>query len=634
MLIIPPHEEAIGSPATLWYHQQPVPPASLVNATEASPRRLRPADEQIDTPRNGAPNHSLRSRVFLDMETGVRIGPYRIEGEVGRGGMGIVFAAVHEQLGRRVAVKQLAPALTRQPEFRERFSGEARAQARLQHPNVVSVYDLLETDGEFFLVMEYVEGTALGDHLAARPAGCLPWKEAIGLLAQVLEALDYAHARGVIHRDVKPSNVIVCADGRIKLTDFGIALLAGDPRLTVSQSVIGTPTYMSPEQILRPREVDRRTDLYSAAVVLYEMLAGAPPFEADNDFQLSKLQIEAPPPDLGARVPGLPQEVTATVARALAKAPEERFPDARAFLAALRAGAATPAPRPPETGTFSAFVRRRGQAAALALGTASLLAGAGLAWWTLRADPPARMPQVETSAKAVEPGGPPHDLGATQSAAEGAAISTVPPQPETGPEKPEANPVEREPGEELAPKPERLPPRPVRDPTPVQAVADEREVVEAIRARVRSGLEQAEAQFVAGDLEDARTTLAPLSALAAGNRAGLVEELVSLRLLEERITDEIVARRAAEREEVAKEALQRAAWQRRLSEIEELIAAKSYPEAKKLAGWLAGEAGAPPEVVERARTLSKEAEKGLKEVFSDSGWTTTNEIQRKPPVPR
>lgn len=597
------------------------------------------------------------------MESGARVGPYRVEGEVGRGGMGIVFAAVHVQLGRRVALKQLAPALTRQPELRERFSGEARAQARLQHPNVVSVYDLLEKDGEYFLVMEYVEGAALGDHLAARPDGRLPPAEALGLFAPVLEALDYAHAHGVIHRDVKPSNVMVCADGRVKLTDFGIALLAGDPRLTVSQAVIGTPAYMSPEQILRPREVDRRTDLYSAAVVLYEMLAGAPPFEADNDFLLSKLQIEAPPPDLAARVPGLAPGVAAAVARALAKEPDERFPDARAFLAALRDGAA-PAPPPRDSWSLAALVRPPVQAAVLAFGAVSLLAGGGLAWRTLRADPPGRTPHVEAGTEAAEPGGPHLGPGSTESGFGGEGGTALPPgtdegagraeaakdplgqdageepetQPETDPRPPPKPETDQERGGPRPPRPEpdpkmgrRRPPGPERDPVPVRPVADEREMVEAIRGKVRSGIEQAEAQLAAADPESARATLAPFHALAAGHRAGLVEELVSLRLLEERITQAIVDRRAAEAEEAGKKALLEAAWQRRLAEIEELLAAKSYPEARKLAARLAAEAGVPPEVAERARALAEQADAGLRDAFSGSGWSTTNEIRRKPP---
>ena len=292
------------------------------------------------------------------------VGPYRIEEMLGRGGMGVVYRGTHEHLGRQVAIKELAPELTQQPEFKERFFAEARTQARLHHPNIVTVFDLLEEQGEFFIVMEYVAGRTCDELLKENAGRGLGLGEAAGIFSQVLAALDYAHSEGVIHRDVKPSNVLLTADGRVKLMDFGIALLVGDKRLTSSQASIGTPIYMSPEQILRPREMDHRTDIYSAAIVFYEMLAGAPPFDAESMYEINKLQIEAPPPDLSSLNPAVPAAVTAVVSRALAKSPDERFMSAGEMLRALRealpaaAGAATlpspaisqPAPGVPLTG--------------------------------------------------------------------------------------------------------------------------------------------------------------------------------------------------------------------------------------------------------------------------------------------
>jgi predicted Ser/Thr protein kinase len=263
------------------------------------------------------------------------IGQYRIEAPLGRGGMGVVYRGVHEHLGRPVAIKALAPELTQQPEFRERFFAEAKTQARLQHPNIVGVYDLLEDGGEYFIVMEFVSGEGLDDRLKAMAGQRMELQEMIGIGSQVLAALDYAHSEGVIHRDIKPSNVMVTADGRVKLTDFGIALLIGDKRLTASQSAIGTPTYMSPEQILRPRSVDHRTDLYSAAVVFYEMLAGRPPFDDETEYGIKKLHVEALPPDLSELHPGLPGGVVLALNTALSKNPDERFASAGLFLRAL-----------------------------------------------------------------------------------------------------------------------------------------------------------------------------------------------------------------------------------------------------------------------------------------------------------
>lgn len=265
------------------------------------------------------------------------VGQYRIEDVIGRGGMGVVYRGVHENLGRQVAIKALAPELTQQPEFRERFFAEAKTQARLQHPNIVGVYDLIEEGGEYFIVMELAVGEGLDDRMRAQTEGQpMELAEALGIFGQMLSALDYAHSEGVIHRDVKPSNVILTAGGRVKLTDFGIALLIGDKRLTASQSAIGTPIYMSPEQIVLPRSVDHRTDIYSAAVVLFEMLAGRPPFDDETEYGIKKLHVEAPVPDLGSLRSGLPSGVVAAVASALEKDPEARFASSGAFLRALQ----------------------------------------------------------------------------------------------------------------------------------------------------------------------------------------------------------------------------------------------------------------------------------------------------------
>ena len=281
------------------------------------------------------------------------IGQYSIEAPLGRGGMGVVYRGIHAHLGRPVAIKALAPELTQQPEFKDRFFSEAKTQARLQHPNIVGVYDLLEDGGEYFIVMELVTGEGLDDRLKALAGQRMDLQETVGIFSQVLSALDYAHSEGVIHRDIKPSNVMITAGGRVKLTDFGIALLIGDKRLTASQSAIGTPTYMSPEQILRPRSVDHRTDLYSAAVVFYEMLAGRPPFDDDTEYGIKKLHVEALPPDISELHPGLPPGVVLALTTALSKNPDERFASAGLFLRALQEAVpqaiprgATPLPAP------------------------------------------------------------------------------------------------------------------------------------------------------------------------------------------------------------------------------------------------------------------------------------------------
>lgn len=261
-----------------------------------------------------------------------RVGPYRILDVLGRGGMGVVYRGVHEALDRQVAVKALAPELTRDPRFRERFFSEARTQAHLHHPNIITIYDLLEEESEFFIVMELVEGRGLDRMLEE---GRLAERDARALFAQILAALDAAHSKGVIHRDVKSSNVLVTDDGRVKLMDFGIALLVGDKRLTQSSQTIGTPIYMSPEQILRPRDVDHRTDIYSAGILLYEMLTGAPPFDAETEYEVKKQHIETPFADVAAADSAVPSPFAHLLARALAKDPDERFGSAGEFLRAL-----------------------------------------------------------------------------------------------------------------------------------------------------------------------------------------------------------------------------------------------------------------------------------------------------------
>src|SRR5262249_42937553 len=205
-------------------------------------------------------------------------GKYRIVREIARSN-DIVYEAVDERFGRRIAIKELniAPSLTGQArrERIERFNREARAAGRLSHPNIVSVFDFGEENGRHFIAMEFLEGQTLRDSMQVR--GALPLKEALDLVCQVLDALAYAHANRVIHRDIKPDNIHLLPGGQVKLTDFGIARLTEEPALTSNGQVFGTPSYMSPEQI-EGKGIDHRSDLFSLAVVLYEMLAGRKPF--------------------------------------------------------------------------------------------------------------------------------------------------------------------------------------------------------------------------------------------------------------------------------------------------------------------------------------------------------------------
>lgn len=279
------------------------------------------------------------------LHPGQRIGNYVIEELIGSGGMGEVWRGRHELLARPVAIKSIAMHLASDPEFADRFQLEAKAQAALAHRHIVAVTDFFSVAEGHFLVMPLIAGESLQSKLEGqRP---LSLAEASVIAFDILGALEYAHGRGVIHRDVKPSNIILDAQGRGHLTDFGIAIMAGHRRLTQTGAAIGTPHYMSPEQILRPRKLDHRTDIYSAGCVLFEMLAGRPPFDAhtegaDADYVVKDAHLRTPPPSLRAHNPDLPEEVEQVVRKALAKQPDERFQSCAEMATALTAAVLDP----------------------------------------------------------------------------------------------------------------------------------------------------------------------------------------------------------------------------------------------------------------------------------------------------
>lgn len=270
-------------------------------------------------------------------------GRYRVAARLGGGGMGEVFRARDQVLGRTVAVKVLPEALAARPGFVERFRAEAQAAARLSHPNAVQVYDWGSSDGSYFMVMEYVRGRTLRDILAAR--GRIEPAQAAALMDQLLAALEAAHASGLVHRDVKPENVLVTTAGEVKVADFGISRMAEGA--ATSSEMMGTASYAPPEQI-RGESVDGRADLYAAGCVLYEMLCGSPPFEGNVAHVLHQ--------HLTARVPAPSIEcpeaapLDAVVSRATEGDPAARFASASAMRAALSgaAGALPPAPPPSE----------------------------------------------------------------------------------------------------------------------------------------------------------------------------------------------------------------------------------------------------------------------------------------------
>jgi tRNA A-37 threonylcarbamoyl transferase component Bud32 len=263
---------------------------------------------------------------------------YKIEGTLGEGGMARVYRGTDEVLGRTVAIKVLADRYASDDRFVTRFRREAQAAAALSHPNVVAVYDTGDDGPAHFIVMEYVEGETLSDVL--KREGALDPARAASIAEHVAAALQAAHQRGLVHRDVKPGNVMIDAEGRIKVMDFGIARAAADDTLTQTGAVLGTAPYLSPEQAQGDR-VDARSDVYSLGCVLYEMVAGRPPFSGDSPVSLAFRHVNEDPKPPSAYRPGLPPEIEAVIMRALEKDPARRFGSADEFrraLAKARAG--------------------------------------------------------------------------------------------------------------------------------------------------------------------------------------------------------------------------------------------------------------------------------------------------------
>jgi eukaryotic-like serine/threonine-protein kinase len=261
-------------------------------------------------------------------------GRYRLGERIAAGGMGAVYRAVDETLGRQVAVKALRRELAHDPTFLERFRREARAAAGLSHPGVAGVYDYGELGGQPFIVMELVEGETLAERLAAR--GRLPWREAFAIGEQVAVALAAAHAHGLVHRDVKPANILLGRDGRAKVTDFGIAQAAQTATLTRTGMVLGSANYVAPEQA-KGGHVGPAADLYSLGCVLFEAVTGETPYRGGNAVAIATQHVSAPVPDPREHVRDLPPEAAALVVRALHKHPAGRFASGTAMAAALAA---------------------------------------------------------------------------------------------------------------------------------------------------------------------------------------------------------------------------------------------------------------------------------------------------------
>ena len=316
---------------------------------------------------------------------GQTISHYRITEKLGEGGMGIVYKAQDTKLDRPVALKFLAPHLLRDEEGRKRFEREAKASAKLDHPNICTVYEIDEADGRTFIVMAFLEGRPLSKRIDEGP---LKLPEALSIAIQMAEGLEAAHAKGITHRDIKPDNVMLMSGSRglVKLMDFGLAQLAGSSKLTHEGTTLGTPVYMSPEQALG-QSTDQRSDVWGLGVVLHEMVAGRPPFKGEFDQAVIYAIVNEQHEPLTAVRTGVPKDLERIVDKCLAKEADERYQHVTDLLVDLQACRRVLEPVSERAGPKRAEARRTSPAL-IGTGAVVLLAVLGLGWWFGRSSEP------------------------------------------------------------------------------------------------------------------------------------------------------------------------------------------------------------------------------------------------------
>lgn len=270
-----------------------------------------------------------------NLQPGQMLGSYRIINQIGQGGMATVYKAYQPSMDRHVAIKVLPSQLAESKEFVKRFQQEARIIAKLEHPHILPVFDYGESDGTAYFVMRYLEAGTLKDRMVARRP--LPLNEIDRIFTQLTDALSYAHGHGVVHRDLKPANALVDSQGNLFLTDFGIAKLleSASPRLTQTDAIMGTPAYISPEQA-QARAVDQRSDIYSLGIILYEMVTGRVPFEAETPLAIILKHVSDPLPPPSLIKKDISPILEQVILKALAKDPDDRFATAAEFLSAWK----------------------------------------------------------------------------------------------------------------------------------------------------------------------------------------------------------------------------------------------------------------------------------------------------------
>lgn len=304
--------------------EETMSPAPTIDERGATPQpSVLPAETPVA---DGHPDRMPQAGDVVDC--------YEIKSEIGRGGMGRVYHAAHRLTGQEVALKMLLPQFSQEPRLRARFLNEAKVLARLEHPNLVPLLGFFEQGNRAFIVMPYVRGITLERML--RRQGRLSTEIVVDLFDQLCAGIEHVHRHDFLHRDLKPSNVIVRGDGRVMVTDFGIARVIGAEKMTLPGMVVGTAEYLAPEQACGASRDDKRSDIYSLGILLYEMLTGQVPFHHPNAGEVLQRQVSSPPPPPRMIVPELPPELESVMLRALAKDPDKRFQSASEFANVVR----------------------------------------------------------------------------------------------------------------------------------------------------------------------------------------------------------------------------------------------------------------------------------------------------------
>ncbi len=543
------------------------------------------------------------------------IGQYELIEVVGRGGMGDVFRARDPRFDRTVAVKVLQQHFANDAEIVARFKAEAVVQAKLNHPGIATVLDFVADGPDLAIVMEFIHGETLDVVISREGSPGIPQERAVRLFLQILSAVEFAHQNGLVHRDLKPGNIMIQRFGTTevaKVMDFGGAKIFGGEKFrTATAAKIGTLAYMSPEHIESPRRVDARSDIYSLGVILYEAITGRLPLDADTEYALMR-RIVQDTPDLTLLGDS---RVTQPIAIALSKNPAERFSTCDEFASALQSLTASPSPQahriaspllPPPAEPPSETPRksklRPAMISALLVGSLASVIG----WFAIK------RPGHHSQLPAINP---PAVVRREPGSAAMAPASTIAPPSAMPPES--SAPARKRPTEKKTYH--------AAEASTVDAQIRAATIM-TLRKKIADAMQTARADIAGGNFDPARKTIRELVLEASPYKSQLVNELADMQVLQNQIDDaEVAAKVAAESRQMAADA-----WKRRLSDIQALIDSGKLPEAKTLAQQVINAPEAPPDVIASARGLDQRADEALQNIFKNTTFKPATSAIKKP----